>query len=102
MFFVTLLNHVYWVAGAVFGGLIGGSLPFDTTGINFVMTAMFVVIFIEQWMNDTQHYTGVLGLAAAGICLTVFGRDAFMIPTMTVILTVCLIARPYLERRAAK
>ena len=66
------------------------------------MTAMFVVIFIEQWMNDTQHYTGVLGLAAAGICLTVFGRDAFMIPTMTVILTVCLIARPYLERRAAK
>lgn len=102
MFFVTLLNHIYWVAGAAIGGLVGGRLPFNTDGISFVMTAMFVVIFIEQWINDPQHYTAVLGLGAASLCLAVWGRDAFMIPTMLVILVVCLLARPYLDRRAAQ
>ena len=102
MFFVTLLNHIYWVTGATLGGLVGSSLPFNTDGIAFVMTAMFVVIFIEQWMNDPQHYTAVLGLGAAALCLAVCGRDAFMIPTMLVILVVCLLARPYLERREAQ
>lgn len=101
MFFVTLLNQIYWVAGATLGGVFGGSLPFNTDGIEFVMTAMFVVIFIEQWMNDRQHYTGVLGLGTAALCLTAFGRDGFMIPTMLVILAACLLARPFLERRAA-
>ena len=63
------------------------------------MTALFVVIFIEQWMNDPQHYTGILGLAAAGIALSVFGPDAFMLPTMFIILVGCLAARPLIEGR---
>ena len=101
MFFVTLLDHIYWVAGATLGGLVGGSLPFNTDGIEFVMTSMFVVIFLEQWRNDRQHYTGVLGLGGAALCLTAFGRDSFMIPTMLVILAISLLARSFLERRTA-
>jgi len=81
------------------GGLIGTQLPINTDGIAFAMTALFVVIFIEQWLNDPQHYTGILGLAAAGIALAVFGRDAFMLPTMFIILAGCLALRPCIERR---
>ena len=99
MFFVTLLNQIYWVAGASIGGLVGTQLPINTEGIEFAMTALFVVIFIEQWLNDPQHYTGILGLAAAGIALAVFGREAFMLPTMFIILAGCLALRPFIEGR---
>ena len=99
MFFVTLLNQIYWVAGASIGGLVGTQLPINTEGIEFAMTALFVVIFIERWLNDPQHYTGILGLAAAGIALAVFGREAFMLPTMFIILAGCLALRPFIEGR---
>lgn len=99
MFFVTLLNQIYWVAGATIGGLVGANLPINTEGIEFAMTALFVVIFLEQWLNDPQHYTGILGLAATGASLIIFGRDAFMIPSMLIILTGCLAARPFIEGR---
>ena len=99
MFFVTLLNQIYWVASATIGGLVGTSLPINTEGIEFAMTGLFVVIFMEQWMNDPQHYTGILGLAAAGIALAVFGREAFMLPTMFIILAGCLALRPFIEGR---
>ena len=99
MFFVTLLNQLYWVAGATIGGLIGKSLPINTTGIEFAMTALFVVIFMEQWLNDPQHYTGILGLSAAVLALSLFGKDAFMVPTMLIILIGCLALRPLIERR---
>ena len=101
MFFVTLLNQLYWVAGATIGGLVGTQLPINTDGIAFAMTALFVVIFIEQWLNDPQHYTGILGLAAAGIALAVFGRDTFMLPTMCIVLAGCLTLRPFIERSHA-
>ena len=55
MFFVTLLNHFYWFSGATIGGLVGSLLKFDTSGISFVMTAMFVVIFLEQWLKEKNH-----------------------------------------------
>lgn len=65
MFFVTLLNQLYWVSGATVGGLVGSLLRFDTTGISFVMTAMFVVIFLEQWLNEDNHISSLVGVAAA-------------------------------------
>ena len=99
MFFVTLLNQLYWVGGATIGGLVGAHLPINTTGIEFAMTALFVVIFIEQWLNDPQHYTGILGLAAAGTALSIFGKESFMLPTMLIILAGCLAMRPLIERR---
>jgi 4-azaleucine resistance transporter AzlC len=86
MFFVTLLNHFYWVSGATIGGLIGSLINFDTNGISFVMTSMFVVIFMEQWMKEKHHISAYIGLGAATLCLFLFGADSFMIPTMIMII----------------
>lgn len=86
MFFVTLLNHFYWFSGATLGGLVGSLLKFDTTGISFVMTAMFVVIFLEQWLKEENHISSLIGILAAAACLLCFGPDSFMLPTMAAIL----------------
>jgi 4-azaleucine resistance transporter AzlC len=98
MFFVTLLNHFYWVSGATIGGLIGSLIHFDTDGISFVMTAMFVVIFMEQWMKEKHHISAYIGLGAAAVCLIFFGADSFMIPTMLLIVTLLALLRKPLEK----
>jgi len=82
MFFVTLLDQLYWVSGATIGGLVGSLLDFNTAGLEFVMTAMFVVIFMEQWLKEAKHYTALIGLGSALVCRLGFGTDSFMIPTM--------------------
>lgn len=91
MFFVTLLNHFYWFSAATVGGLVGSLLQFNTEGLDFVMTAMFVVIFMEQWLKEKKHYTALIGLVGTFVCRVAFGADNFMIPTMLCIL-VCLTA----------
>lgn len=88
-FFVTLLNQLYWVSGATIGGLLGSLIHFDTTGLDFVMTAMFVVIFMEQWMKERRYFSELVGFLAAVCCRLVFGADNFLIPTMVCILA-CL------------
>ena len=93
MLWITWLDEGYWVFSALIGGLVGGMLPFDTTGLGFVMTAMFVVIFLEQWLNEKCHATALLGLVAAGGCLALFGADSFMIPAMVTILVVLILTR---------
>lgn len=100
MFFVTLLNHFYWVSGATLGGLVGSLLTFNTDGLNFVMTAMFVVIFLEQWMKEKQHITAVAGVVISAVCLVIFGADSFMIPTMACILLALTALRKPVERSA--
>ena len=82
MFFVTLLNHAYWVTGATLGGLLGALISFDMAGIEFVMTALFVVIFLEQWRKEKRHISSVIGVLSAAGCLAVFGKESFMIPTL--------------------
>ena len=86
MFFVTLLNHFYWFSGATVGGILGSLVTFNTEGLDFVMTAMFVVIFLEQWLQSRQHRSALIGLGAAVLCLLIFGADRFIIPTMLLIL----------------
>ena len=86
MFFVTLLNHLYWVSGSTIGGIVGSMLHFDTSGISFVMTAMFVVIFMEQWLKEKSHASAYIGLGVSALCLALFGPDSFMIPTMLLII----------------
>ena len=81
-FFVTLLNHFYWFSGATIGGLVGNLLQFNTEGLDFVVTAMFVVIFVEQWLKENRHISEWVGLAASVGCLLIFGADSFLIPTM--------------------
>lgn len=67
----------YWFSGATIGGLVGSLLKFDTTGISFVMTAMFVVIFLEQWLKEKHHAASWIGLLASVVCLVCFGADSF-------------------------
>lgn len=88
MFFVTVLNHCYWVLGATLGGLFGGLIQFNTSGLEFVMTALFVVIFLEQWMKETTHYSSLIGLGISTVCLSIFGGNNFIIPTMILILLI--------------
>ncbi len=85
-FFVTLLNRFYWISGSTIGGIVGSMLKFNTKGLDFAMTAMFVVIFMEQWMKEKRHISEWIGLAASVACLLVFGADNFLIPTMICIL----------------
>lgn len=96
-FFVTLLNHFYWFSGATLGGLFGSLIHFNTEGLEFVMTAMFVVIFLEQWKKEKSHLTGYLGLGAAAICRVLFGADSFLIPTMGCILVLLAVLRRPVE-----
>lgn len=98
MFFVTLLNHCYWVAGATLGGLFGAMIPFNTEGLDFVLPAMFVVIFLDQWLKETNHTSGILGLALSLLCLLTFGPSDFIIPSMLAILAVLTLLRKPLEK----
>ena len=98
-FFVTLLNQLYWVSGATIGGLLGSLIHFDTTGLDFVMTAMFVVIFMEQWMKERRHFSELVGFLAAVFCRLVFGADNFLIPTMVCILACLSILKKPIESK---
>lgn len=98
MFFVTMLNQIYWVAGATIGGIFGSFIPFDTKGIEFVMTALFVVIFLENWLKEKDHSASVIGLFISFICLTVFKGTNFIIPSMIIILSVLTLLRGRLSK----
>lgn len=100
-FFVTLLDHSYWVLGATLGGIFGSLLHFNTEGLDFVMTAMFVVIFVEQWLKERDHIPTLLGLFLPIGALVLLGPDRFMIPAMAAILTALTLLRKPLERRHA-
>lgn len=98
-FFVTLLNHFYWVSGSTIGGIIGSLLQFDTEGIGFVMTAMFTVIFLEQWLKEKSHDSSLRGLGLSALCLVLFGADSFIIPSMICLLVLLTALRRPIERR---
>lgn len=100
MFFVTLLNHFYWFSGATLGGIFGSFLHFSTEGLDFVMTAMFVVIFLEQWLKEENHVSAICGLVLSLLCLILFGADQFMVPAMLAILGVLTLLRKPLEKGA--
>ena len=98
MFAVTFLNYIYWVSGAALGGILGGLIHFDTDGLNFVMTAMFIVIFMDQWMKDRKHWTALIGLVCTILCRVVFTAESFMIPSMICILLCLTFLRKPIER----
>ena len=98
-FWVTLLNQFYWSAAATTGGIVGSLLKIDTSGISFVMTAMFVVIFLEQWLKEKEHSASLIGLTVSVLCLVVFGPDSFMVPTMVLIVGLLALLRKPLEKK---
>lgn len=100
MFFVTLLNHIYWVSGAALGGIFGSLIRFNTDGLEFVMTAMFVVIFTDHWLKEKNHISSLLGLGLSLVCLAAFGADDFLIPSMLAIAAALTILRKPLETGA--
>lgn len=90
-FWISLMNQSYWIIGSTMGALVGSLLSFNTKGIDFSMTALFIVVFIEQWKGTRNHLSAVLGVAASVMCLLLFGSERFLIPSMieiTVILAV--------------
>ena len=98
MLFVTLLNQIYCVAGAALGSLLGSVISFDTTGIEFVMTALFVVMFINQWEETDNHRSALTGVFCSMVCLFLFGAQHFIIPAMALIIACfSLMARPKQE-----
>ena len=87
---ISLLDYSYWIATTALGGLLGKFLTFDTTGLDFALTALFVVLFLEQWKKKENRPAGVIGVACAAVSLAVFGADKLVIPAMALILAVLL------------
>lgn len=97
-FLVSLFNQSYWVIGSVVGSLLGSVIPFNTQGIDFSLTALFVTVFVEQWKSTKNHIPAVTGVIVSVICLLIFGADNFLIPSMVLITAVLTFNRRF-ERR---
>lgn len=92
-FLVSLFDQIYWVAGTVLGSLAGSLLPINYEGIDFVLTALFVTIFVEQWLSTKNHKPAIIGVASTLICLLIFGSDVFLIPSMVMIAVLLTVMR---------
>ena len=89
-FWITLLDYLYWLTGSAIGNLLGGVLPFDSTGMDFALTALFVVLFLEQWKKKENRPAGIIGLVCTAASLAAFGPDNLVIPAMVLMLAVLL------------
>ena len=97
MFFMTLQNHIYWIFGSAVGVFLGNFIMFDVKGLDFVLTALFVVIFLEQWKDVRGHFPALIGLFCSWFCLVVFGPKLFIIPSMLAILAALALSKNKLE-----
>lgn len=97
MIWVTLLNQIYWVFGATLGAILGSVIHFDTTGIEFVMTALFFVMFLDQWEGTSRHLPALIGMISSLVCLFLFGENNFMIPAMALIILSFFLCRNRLD-----
>ena len=100
-FLVSLCNHSYWVIGSGLGAIIGSAITFNTAGIDFAMTALFVTIFVEQWLTTKEHRPALIGIGASVICLLIFGSESFLIPAMILIAVLLTAFRRILEKSEA-
>ena len=98
-FWISFLDQCYWVVGCVAGALVGQVLPFDVTGVDFSMTALFLVVFTEQWRGSRDHTAALVGVGASLVCLLVFGPADFLIPAMISITLLLTLLRPWMARR---
>ena len=99
-FLVSLFNQAYWVAGSALGSLAGRLIPINYEGIDFVLTALFVTIFVEQWLSTKDHRPALVGVAASAVCLLIFGADLFLIPAMALIAGILMALREKEEAHA--
>lgn len=96
-FLIALFNQCYWVVGGVLGATIGELVPFNSTGIDFAMSALFVVIFVEQWLTSKNHIPALVGLGCALITLLLFGTEGFLPPALLLTVVVLMLARKPME-----
>lgn len=94
---LSMMNQSYWIFGSFLGAFLGNALTFNSAGIDFSMTALFVVIFVEQWESGKSHIPAVMGLIISTGCLIAFGVDYFLIPSMLLIAATLLLMRKHLE-----
>ena len=93
-FAIALLDQLYWITGSVLGSLLGSALGFDTTGVDFAMTALFLVIAVGQWQTNRRHFPVFLGAACSVISLIILGPDNMLPPALVVIVLVLALTRP--------
>lgn len=91
MFFVTIICYVSWVAGATIGSLVGSTSLSEIKGIGFVMTALFIGIFVSNWQKEKSHGASILGLIITAVCLPLFGKDYFMLPSLMIVSAIYVI-----------
>ena len=99
-FVVTLLDHIYWVIGCVLGNVAGAVLPISFEGVEFVLTALFVTMFVEQWLSNKNHLPAIIGVVSTGVCLAIFGSEIFLIPSMALIAVLLVVSRKTGRRKA--
>lgn len=98
---VSVFDQCYWITGSVLGSLLGMIIPFDVTGIDFALTALFMTVLVEQWLTYKDHIYAIVGIISSVICLLIFGSDNFLIPSMIAI-TVALSVIKRIRKEAAK
>ena len=97
-FLVTLFDHIYWICGCVLGNVMGATLPISFEGVEFVLTALFVTMFVEQWLSSKNHLPALIGVMSTILCLLIFGKDIFLIPSMVLIALLLTISRKTARR----
>ena len=98
-FTVTMLDHIYWIIGGVLGASVGSLVDFNSTGIEFVMTALFAVLVVEQWKSNKIHLPALIGFFVPVLSLLILGSEHFLIPALFVVSALLMLLRPKLERR---
>lgn len=95
--FLSLLDQSYWILGSVLGAVAGDIIPFNTKGIDFAMTALFVVIFVQQWESTKKHICAITGIVVTALCLVVFGSENFLVPSVIFICVALIIERKWIK-----
>lgn len=99
-FLVTILDHIYWIIGCTLGNLAGHLVPISFEGVEFVLTALFVTMFVEQWLSNKNHLPAIIGVASTVLCLAIFGSEIFLIPSMVMIAVLLTVTRKTGRRNA--
>lgn len=99
-FYVTALDHLYWIVGCLLGSLAGAIIPFSTEGIEFTLTALFITVFVEQWCSTKDHTPAIIGLGASAAALLLFGED-MLIPAMVFITVSLAVLRRFRKEDAS-
>jgi len=100
-FLVSLVNHLYWITGCVIGAVAGTLIPMSFEGVDFVLTALFVTMFVEQWLSSKNHLPALIGVFSTVLCLMIFGKEVFLIPSLVLIAILLTVSRKTGKRKEA-